>query len=451
MEWLEIYGKPIFQYHGSGTISEANGNKQLEVIFDLAQLANGQIFCEISSESEALDEAYRKFGDCVLHGLTEYGYEITVTRLSFLSHHMSRIPRASAIRAIVFDDVTIKTPNTCLHGDTFPTRFLVTNFHFFSHWGSSEDYSWSIKEHTIALRPLPNHKEESKRIRASKTSGITATITVEPTHGLEGLVDSENWATRLCWLLSLAQGCHVNWCCYESMLDRHLVVRHHRSIPLLSPTGRQLIPSDDKNFHRYITECLPVYVAKEQTWRLPLLIDMFVRAVMTQPFPEPPALHLAVLMDYMSGLYRTIEGKEQLVDAETFRNAKKELKKGFNEVIKAVLPDLNSETRGTMLRHIGILQFRPFSDSLKGMAKHLGLALEDGVVDQFKSERDNLAHRYSFSVERDPLTILDDMISFVSKFMLAILEYKGFFYDWAIPPSDYWENRKVKLPLSSSV
>ena len=446
MDWLKVYGEPIFQYCGVGTLSEIGGEITLEVEFEIVQLFDGRILCEVKSSSELL---VRPLGDCTLHGQTEFGYEVIVGKLSVMSAHSTFNPTIFSQRAAISEDVTIKTSKTSVLEAEFPTRFLVTNFDYFSRI-QIEDFEWVVDGYTINLRPLENHKSITKLIRASKSPGVTVSLTVQPTKGISGIPDVEIWATRFCRLLSLAQGCHIDWICLESTLDNQLVARKHISRPLSSPTGRQLIPSNPNDFSEYISQCLPNYVEREQEWNIYFLIDMYVRAVMTQPFPEPTGLHLAVLMDYMRGIYARIERKERLIDEETFSEIKKDLRTGFNDVLKKVLPDANSKLRRRILRHVGIFQFYPFSDSIKGMAKYLGLELDDKVVKKFVDNRDNLAHRYSFSEQNDAVEAINEMISFVSQFLLAVLMYEGYFYNWAIPPRDDWENRRVQLSIRKS-
>lgn len=445
MNWLENYGKPIYNYRGSGTLKATVSDQQINVQFEVAQLFDGRIFCECKSVSHRLEDI--SSGDYTLSGFTEYGYKVYVNRLMGLSRHESHSPTVYSLRAIVIGEVTITTPNEKDTNAVFNTRFLVTNFNFFSRFMQSEGFHWEIAGRTIILRPLPNHKENTKLISATKNTGITSVIIIDPTCGITGLEESAKWATRLCWLLSLAQGCHINWICHESFIENRLIQRYHSQTPLLSPSGSQLIPSESENFDKYIDHCIRVYEDKEHSWELTRLIDMYVRAAMSQPFLEPKGLQLAVLMDYMRGIYAKSEDKERLINEATFNNIKKDLRREISQILSKLLPDTTSKLRRKMLRHIGLFQWYPFGDSVKGMAQSLNLKLSDSDIDSFVRERDSLVHRYGFSGHKDPFVVCNEMMSLVSKFLFAILEYEGNFYDWSIPLRNSWNNRKTQLKL----
>jgi hypothetical protein len=444
MNWLETYGRPLFSYRGAGTLKVNESDRQMEVQFEVAQLFDGRIFCEVKSDSHTLEDVSSDF---TLNGLTEYGYKVHASRLIAMSRHASFDPVIYSLRAVALDEVVITTPDENDTEAEFQTRFLVTNFNFFSKFIQTGGFHWEVSARTITLNPLPNHKENTKLIQATKSTGTTSVITVEPTYGVSGLEESAKLATRLCWLLSLAQGCHINWICRESFLEHRLVQRCHNQVPLLPPSGFQLVPSEPDDFDNYIDHCIQVYEDKEQSWQLSILIDMYVRAVMSQPFLVPQGLQLAVLMDYMRGIYARSEGKERLIDQSTFDSIKKGLQNEISQILKNLLPNTKSTLRRKMLRHIGLFQWYPFGDSVKGMAKSLNLDLLDSDIDSFVAERDSLVHRYSFSDGKDPLTAFKEMMSLVSKFLFAILEYEGYFYDWLIPPRGNWSNRKTRLKL----
>lgn len=450
MNWLENYGKPIFDYHGAGTLNAIDSNQQIDVQFEVAQLFDGRIFCECKSDSHMLEDIDIS-GDFTLNGFTEYGYKVHVDRLVALSRHASHSPTVYSLRAIAMGEATITTPHEKDTDAVFKTRFLVTNFNFFSKFIRSEGFHWEISGRTIILRPLPNHKENTKLINATKNTGITSAIIVDPTCGVSGLEESAKWATRLCWLLSLAQGCHINWICHESFFEDRLIQRYHYQVPLLSPSGRQLIPGEPKDFDKYIDHCIRVYEDKEQSWELTQLIDMYVRAAMSQPFLVLTGLQLAVLVDYMRGIYAKSGDKERLIDEATFNSIKKDLRREISQTLKKLLPDTNSKLRRKMLRHIGLFQWYPFSDSIKGMAQSLNLELPDSDIDNFVTERDSLVHNYGFSGSKDEFVTCNEMMSLASKFLFAILEYEGYFYDWSIPLRgtlrNSWDNRKTQLKL----
>lgn len=221
-------------------------------------------------------------------------------------------------------------------------------------------------------------------------------------------------------------------------------------MPSLPSTGRRLIPAKEDVLDTFIDSVLPIYVEREELWQLPILIDMFVRAMMTQPFLEPAGLHLAILIDYMCGIYARQVGKERLVDEKSFKAVRKKLKDDIKEVLEEALPDIDSQFRDKMLRHIGMFQFYPFADLIREMAEYLGLTLDNQATDRFVQERNSLAHRYRFTDGRDPLEAFNEMIGFVSRFLLAILKYNGDFYDWSIPAKGNWNNRRTRLPLEKS-
>jgi len=176
------------------------------------------------------------------------------------------------------------------------------------------------------------------------------------------------------------------------------------------------VPSNPDDFDDYVDHCIRVYEHKEQGWQLTNLIDMFVRAAMSQPFLESQGVQLAVLMDCLRGTYARSEGKERLIDQMTFASTKEDLRHEISRILKNLFPDTNSKLRRKMLRHVGLFQWYPFGDAVKGMAKSLNMELSDADIDRFVAERDSLVHSYRFSDGKDPLTACNEMTSLVSAY-----------------------------------
>jgi len=97
MNWLEVYGRPFARYRGVGTLHVGSSARHIEVQFEVAQLPDGQIFCELKSDSQLLGDIS---SDCALSGSTEYGYKIHASRLMIISKHVSSNPTVYSLRAI---------------------------------------------------------------------------------------------------------------------------------------------------------------------------------------------------------------------------------------------------------------------------------------------------------------------------------------------------------------
>lgn len=254
----------------------------------------------------------------------------------------------------------------------------------------------------------------------------------------------------MCSLLSFAQGCRIKWVYYESFTSSQiLLTRFHRSLIDTSPTGVQIIPADADDFDKYIQHCFPIYPQKENFWDLTALIDLFVRATATQPFLEQKGLHLASFVEYLCRTYSDITGVDTVIEEEKFNRKSKKLRKDIKESLIKNFPDIKEEQLNYMLEHISEFKRYSFRFFIKSIAEYLNLKLSDHEIDNFVKNRNSLVHKYHFTIHKEnqaETEVFYLMVALASKFILAILEYPGNFYDWSTPiPPGSWQKRKRKL------
>jgi len=437
MKWIEYFGKPESHYRGHGSLTNQPGQDAIPVSFEVVQVFDGRVFCECTSTHDITGLP----DECDLTGHTEYGYDVTAYRLLILGYHDSFRSNTHGVRAMVLDKVHIRTADQCLHDHSLETCFTLTNFRFPSFRNALQ---WTEGERKIIARPLPDHEENIKIIRATQNSGVTTSLMIPEVKGVTQIPQVVELANKVCWLFSLAQGRGVHWVCCESMSEGQLVERCHQPSLLLPPTGPQLIPlREHKDIDDYVAQCLVSYDEKEQTWKVSELIDVYVRAVASSSFAESKGLMLAVLMDIMQGIYLKAVGKEHLIDNEISQEKLLTLKEGVGKCLEGLFPD--DSARAEIGRYVQISQRPFFSDTVAAMCESLGLRVPEDEVRRFVRQRNELTHCYRFFGNDAPDKICDEMMSLVSKIILAMLGYNGYYYDWAIPSSGDWENRRVKM------
>lgn len=446
MKWLEYYGNPIFNYRGRGNFKD-NKLPPLEenvppVSFEVAQLSDGRIFCECKSPYDEMREIGE--GDSII-GKTEYGYEITITNLIVLTVQLSGThrPYEVTLQAMIIGEVDIKIPNPLPSGQLFEIHFFLTNFKFGQVW--LVPLQWTVDDYLISIEPLPNHKEKVQIIKGTRNTGITTKAKVLSLNNLSEISYAVELVAHLCSLLSLTQGCHVHWICYEALSNKNQVIeKRHRLAGPLSPRGSYLFPAhpedDIKNF---ISQCLPNYRKKDEIWNLSLIISTYVDAI-GQQLLENRGLQLSILMDVIRGIYLKNQERNRLIDEETFSRIHKDLKKEVKKILSEFLPQANSRDLKKMVSHVPIFQWYPFSPSLLALCKTLNLKIPDYQVKRLIEERNYLAHTGRFSDDNRRVEICNEMTALISKIILALLEYDGYYYDWSIPPYGDWTNRRVK-------
>lgn len=172
MTWLEDYGKPIISYRGTSIIKQQYGD------FEVIQLSDGRIFCEVGSSSRKLERHSDEFE---LEGLTEYGYKIKVDQILPMSNNWLHLSDRHSIRAMVLGTISISNSNESI-GSPTKNRFFITNFNFWTRFNTT--FQWVFNGITLNLYPTTDFKEKIDLIRIEGTSYITTIAEIESTENL---------------------------------------------------------------------------------------------------------------------------------------------------------------------------------------------------------------------------------------------------------------------------
>jgi hypothetical protein len=441
MDWIKRHGKIIYRFAGEGML-EGN-ERQYPVSFQVAQLSNGKIVCVCEGEADIWGwtgpvrlsghlkgETVSASGSAVGGGTCQYD-----RRGAKGTQHL----RLSELHILASRTAEAKQPEEM--------RFTLTNLEFYG-------VRWELDGYTITIQRLPDCQESIDSLKAAGGTEITASATVSVPGSLDrgkaiSLIDD------LCLLLTLARGCGVAWLCWGAISGGQVIEKFHRYPSVLPYTMYDLIPEEPPEDLRYFIErCLDPFRRKKEEWQLLKAIRFYTGAKAPADFVEARALKMGVLMDFLRGLYLEMNSKSFLVDETTFGQALGELKQRVGGILNEVLPDVPQENRRKMTEHVQGLKWYPFRAAVRELCAALHLVIAEDEVDRFVRQRNELTHRGHFVLAGTEVyaqageRIFREMMTFVGRVILAILEYDGYYYDWTRPPGRVGNSEmRVKMAL----
>jgi len=321
-------------------------------------------------------------------------------------------------------------------------RFKITNFKFIGNQPykvnettQRTELKISINGIDFIIRPVSGYENIINDIEYTRDVAVTADLLVDGS--IENKDKIIHIVNNICSLLSLAKGTKINWISYTienndgEVLEKYYGNRVTKSFSVLRLISYEN-PIDLKNF---LESTYANYINKLNDWKFNAIIEEFIDAAKEDDHLEFRGLKLAVTMEFILGKYKSLNNCEFYIPEDDFE--KKEIDSKIKKALKYELSSvLTIEEIDSLSKGTGGLNRRIFKESLFKLYKNLKFTLseeEKVKIENFKVLRNNLVHRCDFQPFKK--TNSSDnyrfMFAFVSKIILGLLGYVGYYIDWS--------------------
>jgi len=465
MRPLESYGKVFRQYTGSGLL-ELGGSAPIECRFELVQTVAGRLvaLCERDDRKLYLSPSDAKGA---LKGAIDDGRllrfeDVSVLRSNAQSTYSDSREVSSSHAILSGNEVTVRGHTETISPVMFvfaltnltllgTDSFVVTTPDGGEH--ARRQQGLILGQETVVLRPLADHEEIMRELKASRGVDVSCELLVEAASA-KHLDAKVELASDLCLLLTLAMGCRVEWLCYDVIdsggdtaksYHRNAITKRWGPLPLIP----ELPPQDLKYFlERTYARLHEV----EKDWGFRDAVSAYTDGKQEGDFIEFRALKLAVTMEYLVGRFLAKTGGAQILASEDFEAKLGTVIQETQQILAATFPDATADQVEMMANHVRGFNWYTFRRALSDICNHLCLKINSKERGRFKAIRDELVHRASFDSEygTHPEQYLF-MMTFIGKILLGILGYDGYYYDWTKPRGWIGEDMemRVKLDLES--
>ena len=273
--------------------------------------------------------------------------------------------------------------------------------------------------------------------------GDTA-VTCELEMSTEGHLTAEQTqqvVSDVCYLLSVAQGCKVEWTYCKEYDGEGLLCCEHWMRHTRPFGGPELVrlhwtARDFPDVQQFLQMTYPTYVRRRDGWGLTRgPIDMYLEAKADADFLETRAAKLAVALEALKHWYlqrKDTSIQEFILDPQGFEALLPELVTATD----AVLPDRYSETVGNdaLRSKLRGLNRESFGRILKQLARDIGLSLTSGERRKFIISRNSLVHRGQFFGGGDHgVREYFFMLNTLDRIFLKLVGYSGAYVDYRKP------------------
>jgi hypothetical protein len=457
MNSLNNYGTIAREYNGKGTLKFQNGN-QLKCNFRIAQFIDGRIYalCKINVFHIDIDEEIIE-----LNGETENGMNLIFNKNLSITNVENEVNKDEHCLKITLRGDKITTNNFSKDNRIKYFKFAITNFTILGtetrieelpngKVNFSRQVELNLDGFDLVIRPIKNYNNIIKELRSSRYINITALIEVyvdSPTEKdkIEDIVDN------LCWLLSLARGCKINWLYYDILTneDETIGTFHKSGIIKKFGTLELIATNPGKDLKNFIKKTYPKLREIQKIWKIKKAIDGYTDAKAEDDFLEFRGLKLAVTMEYLKGIFLKKDDKQNIIDKNLFDNSSLEGK--IRRLLSEQFPEVESSKLDIMGSHIRGINRYSFKKALSFLCNYIGLNIERSKLTYFTKIRNELVHTASFHPNTSEYGENIDqyffMMTFVGKVLLAILEYDGYYYDYTKPFGYVSEDMEMRVKL----
>lgn len=290
------------------------------------------------------------------------------------------------------------------------------------------------------LRRVPDCDLIFDRVRVLGDTAVTCELEIS-TQGHLTADQMQQIASDVCYLLSVAQGCKVEWIYRkeydgEGLLCAEHWMRHTR--PFGGPELVRLhwpLPGFP-TVQQFLKMTYPTYVRRRDEWRLTQgPIDIYLEAKADADYLETRAAKLAVALEALKYWYlqrKDTSIQEFVLNSEEFEALLPKLV----DATTAVLPDHYSETVGShaLQGKLRGLNRESFSRILKQLANDVGLRLTGRERQDFITSRNSLVHRGQFSASgTQGVREYFFMLNILDRIFLKLVGYSGAYVDYRSP------------------
>ena len=291
---LNNYGKIIRQYIGTGKITL---DSEYSTEFELVQISNGDIYvlckiyqytplvigCPIKLSGKTNDDNEIQFEGTLIS--INIGELITVIARGKCAY-IGNLPEKGKELSIIFG-----LTNLTMLG-TDPYEYNKQGWKCFC-----LQYYLKLEEFDVFIRRVPEYEEVINHIKCSGGIDVSCTAVFQVV-STENINDIKRIMNNLCYLLTIAKGCKINWIYYDIFFNGSCIYSQHENRITKPFCTLQLIaPGEDLKY--FVNKTYNKFVEVKEFLELEKAIDEFTDAKMEGDYLEFRALKLVVTMEHL--------------------------------------------------------------------------------------------------------------------------------------------------------
>ena len=445
---LNYYGKIIRQYIGSGKLTL---DSEYSTEFELVQISNGGIYvlCKICQ----FIPSFKPGCQIKLFGKTSDDNEIQFEGTSIninigevttvIAHgnyaYVGSLPKKNNDLSIIFG-----LTNLTMLG-TAPYEYNEQGRKCFS-----LQYHFNLEGFDVFIRQVPDYKEVINHIKCSRAIDVSC-IAVFQNVSIENIDDIKRIMNHLCYLLTLAKGCNINWIYYDVLFNGSFIYSQHEN-RITKPFGTlQLISKNPgKDLECLINKTYNRFIEVKEFLELEKGIDEYTDAKMEGDHLAFRALKLVVTMEHLKSCFLRNNNKEYIIEKEKFEAKIDQclVLPVIEAALRSIFADEDKGKIKSMAEHSRGFNYCSFGQALSEICKHFNVDTNSKERKRFKDIRDSLVHKVKFNSEFGSHWVqYCFLMTFIGRIILSILGYDGFFYDWTKPPGDEGEDMEMRIKL----
>lgn len=286
-----------------------------------------------------------------------------------------------------------------------------------------------LGDRDIVIEPVGDFPILKDRSSVLRSPHVTANLKLELKNE-EEIRPAEKDAEDICWLLSLAQGCSVQWGKYDAVGEDGTVINQVYGSRKTAPYVP--LPTVDSSVAMYLEETYPRYAERCDRWRLNRgIISAYLEARDETDDLETRAAKLVLALEMIV---------DRVGEAEGFE---KKIVDDFDSLMKAMRDTLREEVPSEDQRrrlHEGLVGVNrvSFREKIDFLLEQVDAEFEDEEVRRIVKSRNSLVHKGEFysrlpedarPSNLEPLGSAEEeyfkMLDFMDKLMLRIVGYMG--------------------------
>jgi len=333
--------------------------------------------------------------------------------------------------------------------------FALTNFSFDLWDFENSFFNLEVSDTKVKVVKRINYDEQLNTMLATKAPTVTAFFIIEVKN--KEFSEIVEIADNLCYLFSFAMGTKVSWIYYNYLNETGvgLLTSHFRTMVMNYDTFPVIDLNSQNSLIDFIENSYHKFVQTQAEYGLKDIIDVLTQAK-SGGLPKLAALNVSSAIDALRATWAEKNNWSYMFDDTDFSKfirepIKKEIRKGFKG---AEIPETK---RAEIYKKLSELNRPTFKTVLKEMIKTVKGAIqiktdpqaEEDEIDRFVNRRDNLVHQGKF-LTSNVLSELYEIFSIADRIILALLEYKGLYYNAGTGISIDIGQTNLSQPLSES-
>jgi hypothetical protein len=430
---LEIYGPPLVEYKGKGSIV-FDEVTQIPVEFKCIQLHNADIYSHVNFiENTDFRLINGRSHVKSIQGYLDDGRSFKSIDGALLTEWTITVKGSThAEGLLILSGIEIKLIENSHTKIAIKSKFYLTNLRFLgleNHWLSpTHGYRilpLEIRGQSITIIPGMNYDKLVKEMRATEACTVTSYLET-PINNLSKEEILELVA-NLCSILSFAKGTEVTWAYYEEVDDVGTVITSiHRSSITSNFGSWELIPHNNPtDIKIFIEATYERYILLLNKYRLDRIFHTIVQSKLGGSFLELRALNMSSAIDVLRGRWAKLNGKTKITSTNKFKNCKKMLKTLINDFVRV---GVCSNQIDKMLNKIPELNRPSLGDVLKEMVVDTRSEITTDQIETFIKTRNKLVHEGTFATGEE-FKEFRNIIYLADHLIMALLDYRGPYID----------------------